>query len=94
MNGGLLHSVESHSADSLSRALDGYRYFGLREAAAVVEWTIGQARDVDLDADVDEAERIELEADRKYGEAVPDDDALYEAFVRLLVASPDAFAPS
>ena len=37
MNGGLLHSVENHSQDQIERAIAGYRYFGLDDAAAVVE---------------------------------------------------------
>jgi hypothetical protein len=33
MNGGVLHAIESHSAEERAAAFDGYRYIGLEAAA-------------------------------------------------------------
>ena len=37
MNGGVLHAIESLSAEERAAAFDGYRYIGLEAAANVLE---------------------------------------------------------
>lgn len=94
MNGGLLHSVENHSQDQIERAIAGYRYFGLDDAAAVVESVARRFASIDLDADDDAAERLEIDADESYAAAVPDDDAtLAASFEQLYERRPEAFSP-
>ena len=93
MNGGLLHSVENHSHDQIERAIAGYRYFGLDDAAAVVESVARRAAAIDLDADDDAAERLEADADESYAAAVPDDSTLAASFEHLYVQRPEAFSP-
>ena len=93
MNGGLLHSVEVLDPSELDDAAEGFRYFGLGGAAAALEWARAQALHVDVDADPADAERIELEANARYWAAVPDDAAVWDAFVSKFSESPKAFAP-
>lgn len=92
MNGGLLHSVDSHSPTELDAAVEGFRYFGLVAAADAVRWTVGAAR-TDLENDLDEVERVEVEADRRYDDAIPDDATIYDAFAVAMETSPEAFNP-
>ena len=47
MNGGLLDAVEGMSEAEVMRAVAGFRYFGLGDAAAVVEWVAQQVRHPD-----------------------------------------------
>ena len=93
MNGGVLHSVEFHSEAAIESALAGYRYFGLQEAAAVVEWTRTMHRESDLDADDDLAESVEIEADDRYSAAVPSDATIVDAFEAFRREHPAAFSP-
>lgn len=89
MNGGLRHSVENHSPDELEQAVAGYRYFGLEDAAAVVESVARRAAAIDPDV----AERLEAEADDRYAAVVPDDSTLAARFEQLFRQKPEAFAP-
>ncbi|WP_104525192.1 DMP19 family protein [Blastococcus atacamensis] len=95
MNGGLLHAVEGLEPDQLARAVDGYRALGLGEAADAVEEVARQADALDdADADADAGERLEVEADRRYGVALPGADAEIDAAFRdHLAAHPEAYAP-
>jgi len=93
MNGGLLHSVENHSQDQIERAIAGYRYFGLDDAAAVVESVARRAASIDLDTDGDATERLEADADESYEAAVPDDSTLAASFEQLYERRPEAFSP-
>lgn len=93
MNGGLLHSIENHSRDQIERAIAGYRYFGLDDAAAVVESVARRAASIDLDADDDAAERLEVDADESYAAVVPDDSTLAASFEQLYERRPEAFSP-
>jgi len=91
MNGGLLHSIEHHDNEELKAAISGYRFFGLDEAAEVVEWVVSEV--AALGDDEDAAEALEVEADNRYGEAIPTDDVLVTAFESLYSAKPQDFAP-
>jgi hypothetical protein len=93
MNGGLLHSVENHSQGQIEQAIAGYRYFGLDDAAAVVESVARRAASLDLDADDDSAERLEVHADESYAAVVPDDATLAASFEQLYEQRPEAFSP-
>ncbi|MDX6275340.1 MAG: hypothetical protein QOJ92_2550 [Frankiales bacterium] len=93
MNGGVLHGYEVQSEAEVAAAVAAYRYFGLDQAAAAVEWLVAEASDVDLDSDTDAAERLEVEGDARYAAAVPTDATLVEAFERRYRAEPEAFAP-
>lgn len=93
MNGGVLHGYEVRTEVEMAAAIAGYRYFGLDEAAAAVEWLVGEASGVDLDTDSEAAERLEFEGDERYANAVPTDAALVAAFEHRYSAEPEAFAP-
>jgi hypothetical protein len=93
MNGGVLHGDEVRSEDEVAAAIAGYRYFGLDQAAAAVEWLVAEASGVDLEGDLDAAERLEVEGDARYAAAGPTDATLVEAFERRYRAEPEAFAP-
>jgi hypothetical protein len=91
MSGGLLDAIESQPTDHLAHAVAGYRYFGLGAAADFVEWVarqVAQRRD-----DPDAMDELEVEADRRYPEPVPNDSVLVQHFEGLLGERPDTFAP-
>jgi hypothetical protein len=91
MSSGLLHAVtEGLTRGEFDAALNGYRYFGLAEAAVVAESVMTDA----AHASDEELEALEGEADRRYGSVVPDDATLFRAFVTKLQADKEAFAPS
>lgn len=81
MNGGLDHAIEVLGSENYALALNGFRYFGLEQAAAVLE----QARD----ATEHQLEKLDAE----YGAVVPSDSTLVHAFQVKLLSSPEAFAP-
>lgn len=91
MNGGVLHAVESLTADELAAAIDGYEYFGLRRPAAVLREISARAgnRSFDLGA----VEKLESEADERYAAVVSGDAALVTAFEARYVDEPSAFDP-
>ena len=80
MNGGVDHALEALSKEQYAAAVRGFRYFGLSEAAAVLEKAA---------AGVPDAAALDVE----YGRVVSDDGRLVHAFRLKLVASPEAFAP-
>jgi len=92
-NGGLLHSVESHDSRAIERGTEGFRYFGLLDAAEAVGWVVNRVAATDLDADTDAAEQLESEADLRYGQAVPTDSTLVTRFEEIFAERSEAFAP-
>lgn len=92
MNGGVLHAFESLSAEERGAAVHGYRFFGLDAAGDAVEWLEQQADGVDLDADVEAAERLDEEAQGRYDSAVSTDAVLVTAFEQAYRQRPEAFA--
>lgn len=92
MNGGCLHAYQFLSRDAVDAAVRGYRFFGLHDAAAAVEWFAAEAAAADLEND-DAAERLEVEAQDRYDRAVPTDSTLAVAFKAAYRRAPDAFAP-
>lgn len=93
MNGGWLHAYQFLSAKAVDAAVLGYRYFGLHDAAAAVEWFAAEAAGIDLANDDDAAERLEAEAQDRYDQAVPRDSTLAVAFNAAYRVGPEAFAP-
>lgn len=85
-NGGVLHGLEVLLPEAISEAIEGYRYFGLEEAAAFLA----------TEAKVPEAQRTdddELRLDNEYGDMIPTDSTFDEPFNRRLRQSPEDFAP-
>lgn len=91
MNGGLLHAVESCASDEVHDGINGYRYFGLHDAADVVRDVVDRWGDGDLDLAA--AEALEIEADERYAQAVADDAHLISAFELRFEERPSEFAP-
>jgi hypothetical protein len=93
MNGGLLHAVEGLEPEQRTAAAAGFRLFGLDAAADAVEDVARQAADLPAD-DLDAAERLEAEANRRYDAALPAwDETVEQAFCEHLRAHPEAYAP-
>jgi hypothetical protein len=87
MNGGVLHAVEVLSAEALSAAGDGYRFFGLASVADLLE----RARQI-FEAGED-LENHESRLDTEYSRLIPDDSALCERFEEHFRLHPYDFAP-
>lgn len=92
MNGGLLDAVAGMPEDEVVRAVAGYRYFGLNDAAAVVEWVAQEVRHLDPQ-DSNGEDELERQADHRYGAVVPNDSVLDQRFVHKYQEQPAAFAP-
>lgn len=82
MNGGVIHALESLSAEELSEAVAGFRYFGLQQAAEVLAqpW--------------DDSEECEDRLERMYEAAIPNDAIIELVFRAKLTDWPSAFAPA
>jgi hypothetical protein len=92
MSGGLLDAVEGSSEVELAQFVAAYRYFGLDDAADVVEWVAQQVSLLDPQS-LEGEEELERQADRRYGDVVPDDSALVHRFERKYQEQPQAFTP-
>ena len=93
MNGGVLHAVEIRSAEEIQRAIEGYRYLALGDAAGVIEWVQGEAASLDLESGDDAVGRLEVEADDRYAAAIPTDATIVSSFESRLRQEPGAFSP-
>jgi hypothetical protein len=92
MNGGVLDMVQQLPPEDLAAAVSGYQFFGLGRAGEVLEFVRDQLGEQDLLPG--DAERLEIEADKRYADVLPDDRTLVRAFEARYVARPDLFAPS
>lgn len=93
MNGGLLHAVQAMEPEQRERAVAGFRLLGLDAAAGAVEVVARQAAALP-GRDPAAEERLEVEAGRRYGEALPDwDETIERAFRAHLQQHPEAYAP-
>jgi hypothetical protein len=91
MSGGVLDAVERGTAEDLTAAEDGFRFFALADAADVIAQVRSALAAGDLsDSDLEE---LELDADSRYAAIVPSDGTLVERFESRLRAEPDLFAP-
>lgn len=81
MNGGVQSAVAALSAEELSAALSGFRFFGFAEVALLLE-SVAKAPELDHQA-----------ADESYWSLVPNDQTLVERFEAYYRHSPEAFAP-
>jgi len=79
MNGGIDHVLEVLDVGELAAGIAGFHYFGLAEAASVLE----AATEADIG--------LEL-LSSKYAVLIPEDDTIVSAFEKKYVASPDVFA--
>lgn len=86
MNGGVLQSVECMTANKLSDAEAGYRYFGLGDVASLL---VGARNLIETANDL---ESHEQQLDGEYARLVPSDSSLVERFVRQLKSRPSDFA--
>ncbi|MGY1785516.1 DMP19 family protein [Geodermatophilus sp. SYSU D00698] len=94
MNGGLLHAVEGLGPGRRAAAVTGFRLLGLDAAADAVEDVAREAAALRED-DADAAERLEVEAGRRYDAALPEwDETIDRAFRAHLAAHPGAYAPA
>lgn len=92
MNGGVLHAYEVLSPEELDRARDGFAWLQLSDAAQFLEDTAQSIAATNWD-DEDAVDALEARADDSYEVALPDDQALADAFRRQLVARREAFSP-
>lgn len=92
MSGGLLNAVEQADPDQLDAAEAGYRWLELDAAADVVSMVRREIETGALDDD-DRADALEGQADDEYGQVVPTDQTLADAFHARWIEDPDAFAP-
>jgi hypothetical protein len=81
MNGGITHAVEVLGSEQSLAGARGYAYFGLSEAAALLQHAVGAA----------ESESEEL--DERYGVLIPNDGAIAAVFARRLLSEPACFSP-
>ena len=86
MNGGVLHAIECMSAQELSDAEAGYRYYGLDEVASLLL----RARAVFTTDDLGDHEQ---QLDGEYAHLIRSDDYLVERFEKRLKCCPLDFAP-
>ena len=87
MNGGVLHAVECMTAEELSDAEAGYRFFGLDGVASL----LSRARRI-FEAG-DELGSHEQKLDGKYVHMIPSDSSLANRFEQQLKCNPLDFAP-
>jgi hypothetical protein len=80
MNGGVLHALECLSQAEIDAAKDGFNYFGLLEAADL------------LDKSVEDSEETEKRLNQQYRAAVPSDQTIVQAFRVKLLATPEVFS--
>ena len=87
MNGGVLHGVECLSADELTAATAGYRFFGFAPVAELI------AKASDFLEVGEELEVHEGTLDHEYAVLVPDDSTLVKRFERHFQANALDFSP-
>lgn len=84
MNGGVLHALEYRSDVEVISAVEGYRFFGLDEAADMIEAALSELREIQARGDdPEEVEQLERVLDERYDVHVPDDQTLVVAFKRI-----------
>jgi hypothetical protein len=87
MNGGVLHAVECLTAEELTDAEAGYRFYGFAEVASLLTC----ARK--LFETCDDFERHEQQLSRRYAALIPSDSSILGRFEQRLKSSPSDFMP-
>ncbi len=87
MNGGLVNALEVLDEEQIASGVEGYRFFGFDDAAALIVET-----QVELEDDAD-PEELEESKDGEFFDLIDDDETVYEALERKLADDPAAFAP-
>ena len=87
MNGGVLHSIECFSPESLDDIKDSYSYFGIDEISELIS-----AAQASLQQGTDE-EILAETLDLKYAEKIPDDETLIRAFETHYKSSSESYSP-
>jgi hypothetical protein len=87
MNGGVLHAVECMTAEEVSHAEAGYRFFGLDGIASLL------SRSRRIFGAGGNLESHEQELDSEYAHMIPSDSSLVDRFEERLKSSPSDFAP-
>lgn len=91
MSGGVLDAVERTSVPDLARIGATFRWFGLETIAILLASVRREILAGVLD-ELDQAEALELAADRDYQAILPSDESLATAFRRRLEEDPSAFS--
>jgi hypothetical protein len=92
MSGGVLDAMEHLDEEDLQRAVNGFRFFAVEEAAAFLADATSRWRSSEQSLDV--ADQLEAEFDAGYDAVVPNDDALFAAFSRHFEGRPADFSPA
>ena len=87
MNGGVLHAVECMTAEDLSDAQAGYRFYGFADVASLLSRARGTFEAAD------DLGSHEQRLDGEYAHFVPSDSSLVERFQMRLKSKPSDFAP-
>jgi hypothetical protein len=87
MNGGVLHAVECLTANELSDAEMGYRFYGL----GGVDSLLSRARRIFESAE--DLESHEQQLDRQYADMIPTDTSIVARFKERLESNPWDFSP-
>jgi hypothetical protein len=87
MNGGVLHALECLTANELSDAELGYRFYGLDGVHSLL------SRATRIFESAEELESHEQQLDRQYADMIPTDSSLVARFEERLKANPSDFAP-
>ena len=87
MNGGVLHSIECFSPESLDDIKGGYRYFGIDEISELINAAQASLRQGAYE------EILAETLDRKYAAKIPDDETLIRAFKAHYKSSPESYSP-
>ena len=95
MNGGVLHALETCSEAQITAAANGYRFFGLADAAGMVEASLAELRGIQSrGSDATQLEDLESALDARYATHVPGDQALVVAFEQVFELRRTDFQPA
>ncbi|QCW50514.2 hypothetical protein FE634_08980 [Nocardioides dongxiaopingii] len=91
MNGGVLNAVEDREDAHLASVVAAYRWLRLAGVADLVDEVRRAVAEGRTEVPA-QAEALEVDADRRHDEHLPDDSALEAALHRRVVNSPEAFS--
>lgn len=91
MNGGVLHGLECLEADEFAAACRGYEFFGLTEVGPFLNRVLREATE---SSESDHMDRLEASSDRDYMTIISSEQAIEDAFLRVLAQNPEYFRAS